>query len=80
MWPFLTAIGLALIAMWADQRRTAKALLEAGKRRDQKLDDISINVDGNLSKAMAKIDRLEAVLEKNVIPFVAKGKQDKKRH
>jgi hypothetical protein len=62
MWPFLTAIGLALIAMWVQQRKDAQVAKESAARRDQKLQEISVNVDGNLSKAMAKIDSLEKLL------------------
>lgn len=77
MWPFFTAVVVAMLGIWAQQRKDAKAILAAGKLRDYKLDQISINVDGNLSKAMEKIDRLETILEKSV---TSKGKIDKKRH
>jgi hypothetical protein len=77
MWPFFTAIGIALLGMWAQQRKDAKAIMEAGKMRDYKLDQISINVDGNLTKALEKIDRLESVLEKSV---AAGGIKRTKKH
>jgi hypothetical protein len=66
MWPFFTAVALALIGLWAQQRKDAAAVLAAGKARDAILNRIEVNVDGNLSKAMEKIDRLERLLEKTV--------------